>query len=93
MQSIAVGSLYGSPHPVLLQASLGTYFSVQHFKNTKVIAFDIKAIRSVVMMAPDRQYPFHDGTEGQRYYLMERPGLKVLSLLGVDEENLQLNNE
>ncbi|THU78202.1 hypothetical protein K435DRAFT_888835 [Dendrothele bispora CBS 962.96] len=87
--NLAVGSFYGPAHQELLCQSSGTYYSVQHFRDVDVRAFDIKNIESVVMMAPDPRYGtvFHDGSEVNRYYLMERPGLKIISKIGWEEQD------
>ena len=38
-------------------------------------------------MAPDQQYPkfFQDGTQTDRWYLMEKPGLKLSKMIGIEE--------
>ncbi|KAK1216301.1 hypothetical protein PQX77_021077 [Marasmius sp. AFHP31] len=48
---------------------------------------DAKDILSVVMMAPDPRYKHavQDGTEVDRWFMMEKPGLKILSLQGYKE--------
>jgi hypothetical protein len=41
------------------------------------------------MMAPDHQYRHYrtDGSEVDRWFLMEKPGLKLASLAGSEEED------
>ncbi|KAJ6576383.1 hypothetical protein B0H10DRAFT_2236364 [Mycena sp. CBHHK59/15] len=84
---VAIVSLYGPPHPGLLAASSNTYWTVQHLRDTAVRVVDVKSIRSVVMMAPDERYKtrFNDGTQVDRWYLMEKPGLKLSERVGLDE--------
>lgn len=84
---VAMVSLYGPPHPGLLAASSYTYWTVQHLRDAGVRVVDAKSIKSVVMMAPDERYKtrFHDGTEVDRWYLMEKPGLKLSERAGIDE--------
>ncbi|THU87219.1 hypothetical protein K435DRAFT_682055 [Dendrothele bispora CBS 962.96] len=85
----AVGSFYGDPHQGLLQQSSGTYYTVEHFRDIDVRAFDIKCILSVVMMAPDPRYntvPQNSSCDS-RWYLMERPGLKMAACLGWQEDD------
>lgn len=46
-----------------------------------------KDIQSVVMIAPDQMYSrrHNDGSEKNRYYLMEKPGAKLSSMIGLQE--------
>jgi hypothetical protein len=48
---------------------------------------DISCIQSVVCLAPDTQYgkSFQDGSENDRWYLMEKPGLKLSLAVGREE--------
>ena len=57
---------------------------MQHHRDTDVIAIDARSILSVVLIAPDQQYPlfFHDSSAQDRYYLVERPGLGILEKVG-----------
>jgi hypothetical protein len=82
---LGVASLYGPPHSGLYKASSETYYTVQHTHKIQVI--DIKCIDSVVMMAPDPRYPlfYHDGSEVDRWYLMQKPGRNIFALAGVEE--------
>lgn len=84
---VAVVSLYGPPHQGLLEASSHTYWTVSHLRTHGTRVIDIKIINSVVMMAPDQQYSktFQDGSQNDRWYLMEKPGLKLSASVGVEE--------
>lgn len=84
---VAMVSFYGPPHPGLLAASSNTYYTVQHLRDAGVRVVDVKSIKSAVTMAPDQRYKtrFHDGTEVDRWYLMEKPGLKLFERAGLDE--------
>ena len=84
---MAIASCYGPPHAELLQASAGTYYTVQQ-TDDNIQAFNVKTITSVVMMAPDLIYPnfFHDNSTSSRFFLMEKPGLKLLTMVGLDGE-------
>ncbi|KAJ7041114.1 hypothetical protein C8F04DRAFT_1303728 [Mycena alexandri] len=86
---LAVVSFYGEHHQQLYDASSKTYVTMQHLGEAGISVIDIKTIRSVVMLAPDQQYAkmHHDGTEVNRYYLMEKPGLKLMEM-GLGEEQL-----
>ena len=83
---MVMAASYGMPHPVLFERSFGTYWSA-HFKQTLHV-FEVRFIESVVMMAPDTQYPYRDGTEGDRWYMMQKPGRKLCSLLDTHEEDI-----
>ncbi|KAL1681733.1 hypothetical protein EV122DRAFT_287879 [Schizophyllum commune] len=78
--AVAVVSMFGLPHAGLLADSYHTYYTCEHFRDIDVRVVDVQQIKSVVMMAPDPSYgKFHqDGTENNRWYLMEKPGLKLL---------------
>jgi hypothetical protein len=83
-----LASFYGLPHKKLYDDSAKTYISVQHNRDTDVRVIPVKDIDSVVMMAPDKGYGmfYHDGTEANRWFLMEKPGLKMSSMVGLHEE-------
>lgn len=86
---LAVVSFYGEHHEELYQASSKTYVTMQHLGNSDVRVIDIESIQSVVMLAPDQQYAnlHRDGSELNRYYLMEKPGLKLMEM-GVGQETI-----
>ncbi len=80
---LTIASFYGPPDPELYQASSKTYASMHHFRDIDVRAIDIKSIESVVMMAPDNRYlPY----EADRWFMMEKPGLKISSFLELHED-------
>ncbi|KAL1681219.1 hypothetical protein EV122DRAFT_288242 [Schizophyllum commune] len=76
-QPVVVVSMFGPPHAELLADSYKTYYTCQHSRDTD----------SVVMMAPDTTYGMRiqDGTENNRWFMMEKPGLKVSLLTGTVE--------
>ncbi|KAJ7705824.1 hypothetical protein B0H16DRAFT_1346030 [Mycena metata] len=84
---LAVVSMYGEHHAELFQESSKTYVTMQHLGNSDVRVIDVDCIQSAVMLAPDQQYPkvHHDGSELNRWYLMEKPGLKLLERMEVAE--------
>lgn len=83
---VAVASFYGRPHEALFRQSSKTYVTVQHFRDVDIRVIDAKSIKSVVMMAPDERYKtrFEDGTQDSRWFLMERPRLKLSEMLDQD---------
>ena len=84
LRAIAVCSLYGPPHPGIYRLSSKMYVTMQHHRNTDVVAIDVRSISSVVLLAPDQRYPlfFRDASANDRYYLVERPGLGILEKIG-----------
>lgn len=84
LRGIAICSLYGPPHEGIYNLSSKTYITMQHHRDTDIIAIDARSILSVVLLAPDQRYPlfFQDETSTDRYYLVERPGLGILEKIG-----------
>lgn len=89
--ALAVGSFYGKPDEELFRRSSKTYYTVQHYRDVDIRVFNVKSIRSAVMMAPDTRYIHKfkggptDGTEVNRWFLMQKPGLKIGSMMGYSE--------
>lgn len=85
---VALVSFYGAPHQGLLEASSNTYWTAQHLRDLGVRVIDIECIKSVVMMAPDQRFKYfcQDGSEYDRWYLMEKPGVKLLGSEELMEE-------
>lgn len=83
---IGLASLYGLPDPTLLDSSEGTYWTAQHTHKLQFV--DISSIKQVVMMAPDPRYSEIYGDENgyDRWYMMQKPGVALLSKLGIEEE-------
>ena len=70
------------------EESYHTYWTAEHTGDSKIEAIQVKDIQSTVMMAPDKQYgkTIQDGTENNRWYLMERPGLRLTELSQIPKE-------
>lgn len=85
---LAVASFFGPPNPHLLKISSKTYWSVQHQRDADVRAFKIRQIESVVMMGPDEQYRHYrdDESAEDRWFLMEKPGLKLAQMAEYEED-------
>ncbi|KAJ7017467.1 hypothetical protein C8F04DRAFT_1244092 [Mycena alexandri] len=89
---IAVASFFGPPDPHLLKISNKVYWSASHLRESDVRAIEITSIISCVMMAPDEQYRHlrADGSEVDRWFLTEKPTLKLACWIGsadpMDEE-------
>ena len=58
------------------------------------MAIDAKDIISVVMMAPDPIYKqiYQDGSENDRWFCVERPGLKINEITGYREGGEEAGN-
>ena len=81
----AVVSFYGPPDKHLcMKLHQSTYWTAQHLRDKGIRVVDIECITSVVMMAPDTQYASwcKDGTELDRWYMMEKPGIKIGHMAG-----------
>ncbi|KAJ7120709.1 hypothetical protein C8R43DRAFT_1136650 [Mycena crocata] len=91
---LAVASFYGPPDPHLFKISSKRYWSVQHQRDEDVRAFKIKDIDSCVTMAPDEQYRHlrDDESAEDRWFLMQKPGLKLAQWAGF-EENMDEDND
>ncbi len=86
--AVAVVSLYGGPHKELLARSSNTYYTVQHLRNAAICVIPAKSIIAVVAMIPDQQFQkfINDGTEEDRWHLVEKPGLQLLNMVLHAEE-------
>ncbi|KAJ7588206.1 hypothetical protein C8J56DRAFT_727546, partial [Mycena floridula] len=82
--AVAVVSLYSRPDPVLLQQSSQMYWTMQHLQDAKIVVVNVTQIQSCVAVIPDMQYgkQHQDGTEKDRWYLGERPGLTLTGMIG-----------
>lgn len=87
VKPVALVSFYGPPHEGLYTASSKCYWTVQHLRDPSMQVIDIKCIDSVVCLAPDQQYgkSIQDGTENDRWYMTEKPGLKLSQAVGLEE--------
>lgn len=91
LKPMAMVSLYGPHHKGLWEESSKTYWTAQHLGDGGVQVIDAKLIDAVVMLAPDPRYGtrYHDGSEVNRWYLMEKPGLKLSQQIGLAENILE----
>jgi hypothetical protein len=87
IQPTAVVSFYGPPHKELYEVLSKTYWTAQHLREEGIRVIDVESIRSVVMMAPDEQYQSWctDDSAIDRWYLMEKPGIKISQMAGAEE--------
>ncbi|EIW75401.1 hypothetical protein CONPUDRAFT_65682, partial [Coniophora puteana RWD-64-598 SS2] len=80
---MALVSVYSEPHAVLLGLSHGQFYTCIHTGDATLRLIDVKTIRSVVAMIPHKLTAFND--EMTRYFVMEKLGLDVLTIGGMDE--------
>ena len=71
-----MASFYDQPDQTLMRHD-GTYLTCKHLHNHGIRVIAVKSICSVVMMAPDP----HFAAEHDQWFVMEKPGLKVLSMM------------
>lgn len=76
-------SSYSSPDQSLLNNSYNTLRSCTKLGQSGLMVVNVKEIHSVIAMVPHR--PFHAESVFQRYFVVEKPGLEVASLGGMDE--------
>ena len=76
-QALSLGSLYSRPDQDLLRASYNTVWSCK--APQKLTVFKAKYILSVVAIVPHKP----DGRDA--FYLIEKPGLDMISLAGYEE--------
>ncbi|KJA13103.1 hypothetical protein HYPSUDRAFT_151950 [Hypholoma sublateritium FD-334 SS-4] len=79
---LAVISAYSEPDPELLEASHGTFISCAYLGDNSVRIIDISCIQSVVAMVPHTLE--RHGVDEKHYFLVERPGLDVVCLGGME---------
>jgi hypothetical protein len=81
-KTYALISRYSPPHAEILQKSHNTYWSCTHGRIENIEIVPAKTILSVVSIIPHKL--FEDDSE-QRYFVVEKPGLDVVRIGGVEE--------
>ena len=84
-ETYALVSRYSPPHAEILKKSHNTYWSCTHGKIEDMEIIPVKTILSAVSIIPHNL--FQDDSE-QRYFVVERPGLEVAHMGGVEESIL-----
>jgi hypothetical protein len=88
---LALVSLYSTPEPRLLKASHNTLWSCEHQGDLALQFIDAKIIQSVVAMIP--HMPAIEVQQlGEHFFLVEKPGLDVAVIGGMDETEHGHNN-
>jgi len=80
--TLAMVSCFSSPNKTLLDVSYNTLRSCTYLGQDGLMVIDVKYINSVIAMVPHQ--PF-GGDSVQRYFVVEKPGLEVACLGGVEE--------
>lgn len=75
-------SSYSSPDQSLLNNSYHTLRSCAKLGQSGLTVVNVKEIHSVIAMVP--HHPFH-AESVPRYFVVEKPGLEVASLGGMEE--------
>jgi hypothetical protein len=92
---LALISLYSPPEPSLLKASYNTLWSCEHQGDLALRFVDARTIQSVVAMIPHT--PRIEAQQlGERFFLVEKPGLDVAMIGGTleamhEHENTTIN--
>lgn len=82
---LALVSLYSRPDETLLSLSVNTLWSCEYQGDDALMFIDVKIIQAVVAMIPHRvELPGFPPSE--RFFLVEKPGLDVAMMAGVEEE-------
>jgi hypothetical protein len=81
--TLAMVSCFSSPDKTLLDVSHNTLRSCTFLDQGGLAVIDVKYINSVIAMVPHQ--PF-DGDSVQRYFVVEKPGLEIACLGGVEEQ-------
>ncbi|KAJ6524622.1 hypothetical protein DFH09DRAFT_937130 [Mycena vulgaris] len=77
--ALALASLYSRPEEELLRDSYKTVWSCQ--RTGKLTVINVRYIKSVVAMVPHKYNGQH------AFFLVEKPGLDIISLSGYQEED------
>jgi len=77
--TVAMISVYSRPDPELLQRSTQTVWSCKHEGEQALKLVDVKSIQSVVAMIPHRP-TLPSGVEEERFFLLEKPGLGLVTV-------------
>jgi hypothetical protein len=81
---LALVSLYSRPDPTLLRISVNTLWSCEYQGDSALRFINVKSIQSVVAMIP--HVPVIEGQDaGERFFLVEKPGLDVAMMAGTEE--------
>lgn len=78
VHTYALVEFYSEPDPILLQKSHGTVWSCSYEPGKHLGIISAKSILSVVAMVPHKAV----GSKEVDYFLVEKPGLDVISLTG-----------
>ncbi|KAG1724977.1 hypothetical protein EDB19DRAFT_1915281 [Suillus lakei] len=80
-KTFALVSEYGPPHPELLERSFQTVIACTYRGDASLRLIEVSHIQSVVAMIP-HQFPSIDGV---LFYLVERPGLDIIRMGGIED--------
>jgi hypothetical protein len=81
-KTFAMVSVYSDPHQE--QCSFHTVFACHHHGDISLKLTEVSTIQSVVVMVPHQ----FSGINGTLFYLIERPGLDIIRIGGINEEDI-----
>ncbi|KAF8064082.1 hypothetical protein FPV67DRAFT_1419918 [Lyophyllum atratum] len=89
VHTLAVISVFAPPDRGLFERSCQTVYACRYLGNTSLKVIHVRQIESVVAMVPDFKVTEagHIETPDDRYFLVEKLGLGLTELLGVQEED------
>jgi hypothetical protein len=82
--ALALISLYSRPNPTLLSLSVNTLWSCEYEGDCTLRFINVKTIHVVVVIIPHRLV-IGGQQIGEQFFLVEKPGLDVAVMLGVQE--------
>jgi hypothetical protein len=83
-KTFALISEFSQPHTELFENSFQTVFASRYQGDASLKLIEVHTIQSVVAMIP-HNFP---GIDGILFYLVERPGLDIIRMSGVEEEGI-----
>ncbi|KAG2059589.1 hypothetical protein BDR06DRAFT_979763 [Suillus hirtellus] len=83
-RTFAMVLVYSNPHQYLLHCSFHTVFACHHHGDNSLQLIEVCTIQSIVAMVL-HQFP---GINGILFYLIEQPGLDIITMSGINEEEI-----
>lgn len=82
---LALVSVFSEPDPTLLSISVNMLWSCEYLGDTALAFINVKTIQSVVSMIPHTPN-IQGSVSGERFFLVEKPGLDVALVAGIEED-------
>jgi hypothetical protein len=81
---LALVSIFSKPDPALLKISVNTLWSCEYLGDEALEFINVKTIKSVVSMIPHTPN-IQGSVSGERFFLVEKPGLDVALVAGMED--------